>query len=85
MSIRALDIEEEKNLVAIIVQIVLGQVFLMLDNYVRYSEKVELFISRHESQVQGAKEKSQKVQLENILNGIQNGILILRKIPEFTF
>jgi hypothetical protein len=55
---------------------------VLSDNFIRYREKSELFISRHESQVQAAKDKSQKLQLENILNEIENGILILDKIPK---
>jgi hypothetical protein len=33
-------------------------IFVFVDSYVRYSEKVELFISRYESLIQAAKDNS---------------------------
>ena len=42
-------------------------------NYIRFSEKIELFVAKEEAQAQSA-------QLKEILNQLDNGILIARKI-----
>jgi hypothetical protein len=57
---------------------------VLSDNFIKYSERVELFISRSESLIQAARDQAQKLQLENILNEVENGILILNKSPNFS-
>jgi hypothetical protein len=47
---------------------IIFEFILLADYYIRFSEWIELFFSRRDAQAQAAKEKSQKVQLENILN-----------------
>ena len=42
-------------------------------NYIRFSEKIELFVAKEEAQEQSA-------QLKEILDQLDNGILIARKI-----
>jgi hypothetical protein len=54
-----------------------AQSFLLLDNYIKYSEKVELFVSRYEA-------KDGKLQLENILNETENGVFITNKLEKQT-
>jgi hypothetical protein len=63
-------------IVAVILQLT-AQTFLVFDNYIKYSEKVELFVSRYEA-------KDGKLQLENILNETENGILITNKLLKMT-
>ena len=42
---------------------------------------MELFITRIEVEVKASQDKSRKVELENILNELDNGVLILEKLP----
>ena len=44
-----------------------------LANYIRFSERIELFVAKEEAQEQSA-------QLKEILDQLDNGILIARKI-----
>jgi hypothetical protein len=75
---------DRKTIFPLAFLIIMGQLALTADNYIKYNEKIELFISRFESQVQATKDQAQKLQLKNILNELDNGILILDKIPKLT-
>jgi hypothetical protein len=52
---------EMMNIIYTSVLILVGTVFLLLNNYIKYSEKVELFVAQYESQATAAKDKLQKV------------------------
>ena len=49
-----------------------------LTNYIRFFEKIELFVAKEEAQTQTA-------QLKAILNELDNGILIAFKLPDSKF
>jgi hypothetical protein len=69
--------ENKSNMITSIALTLAAQSFLLLDNYTKYSEKVELFVSRYEA-------KDGKLQLENILNETENGVLITNKLEKQT-
>ena len=57
---------------------VLVTIIFSVANYIRFSEKIELFIAKEEAQAQTA-------QLKAILNELNNGILIVFKLPDTQF
>ena len=57
---------------------VIATIIASLANYVRFSEKVELFVAKEEAQAQTA-------QLKTILNELDNGILIFQKLFDSEF
>ena len=54
---------------------VLVIIIISVANYIRFSEKIELFVAKEEAQAQTA-------QLKAILNELDNGILIAFKLPD---
>ena len=65
-------------MMSMVILSVLLILFSSVSNYIRFSEKIELFVAKEEAQ-------AQTEQLKTILDQLDNGILIAFKLPDSTF